>query len=210
MPASPNSWAACPGPAAFEGISFSHDPDIPDEPVRDSAPISLPALASPPKKRSSGGGAAYGGSGRGSGGNSARETENDRRVLSWIEDLADVDGSAYPEATREQRARGDPEALREATREARLSGEMATDAFSGPTSPYSSPSNRRSPGRHQTLEALEHHGLAARYVAFEEPGPKSPSGWSSPAGENPFDEAVRASAAAQRLAPFKDPLLESF
>ena len=144
------------------------------------------------------------------GGNSARETENDRRVLSWIEDLADVDGSAYPEATREQRARGDPEALREATREARLSGEMATDAFSGPTSPYSSPSNRRSPGRHQTLEALEHHGLAARYVAFEEPGPKSPGGWSSPAGENPFDEAVRASAAAQRLAPFKDPLLESF
>ena len=104
MPASPNSWAACPGPAAFEGISFSHDPDIPDEPVRDSAPISLPALASPPKKRSSGGGAGYGGSGRGSGGNSARETENDRRVLSWIEDLADVDGSAYPEATREQRA----------------------------------------------------------------------------------------------------------
>ena len=68
----------------------------------------------------------------------------------------------------------------------------------------------RSPGRHQTLEALEHHGLAARYVAFEEPGPKSPGGWSSPAGENPFDEAVRASAAAQRLAPFKDPLLESF
>ena len=79
MPASPNSWAACPGPAAFEGISFSHDPDIPDEPIRDTAPISLPALASPPKKRSSGGGAGYGGSGHGSGGNSARETENDRR-----------------------------------------------------------------------------------------------------------------------------------
>ena len=107
MPASPNSWAACPGPAAFEGISFSHDPDIPDEPIRDTAPISLPALASPPKKRSSGGGAAgYSGSARG-GGNSARETENDSRVLSWIEDLADVDGSAYPEATREQRARGE-------------------------------------------------------------------------------------------------------
>ena len=200
MPASPNSWAACPGPAAFEGISFSHDPDIPDEPIRDSAPISLPALASPPKKRSSGGGAAYGGSARG--GNSARETENDRRVLSWIEDLADVDGSAYPEATREQRARGDPEALREATREARLSGEMATDAFSGPTSPYSSPSNRRSPGRHQTLEALEHHGLAARFVAFEEPGPKSPHGWSSPRRGPSTRPSGRP---PPRLAPFNYP-----
>jgi len=188
MPRSPQSWAACPGPECFDGVSFSHDPDIPAAPAGAGArPGALPALPA----------AAPGGAAAARGGAAAGEAEGDRRVASWIADLAEVDVSGGPAAAPRARPRGDPEALRRAARDAGLAGDAAAAAFGGPPSPYTSPSSRRSPGRGATLETFERHGLAARVVAFE----ASPPGGGRAPRENPFDEAVRASAAAARLAP---------